>query len=136
MTNFIKAITNPDKYSIEVPIHKIVADNKVDENWIQNIIVHLKSGKTVKSIVVVKHPDKDYFAVLDGHHRYWAQKELDMKTIKCAVVEDFIGLGFYLTKEGVFQPNPKITKYIRIPIKRFNQYIYEFIKNPEKLFNR
>ena len=136
MTNFIKAITNPDKYSIEVPIHKIVADNKVDENWIQNIIVHLKSGKTVKSIVVVKHPDKDYFAVLDGHHRYWAQKELDMKTIKCAIVEDFIGLGFYLTKEGVFQPNPKITKYIRIPIKRFNQYIYEFIKNPEKLFNR
>jgi hypothetical protein len=136
MTNFINAITNPDKYAVELPINKIIADNKVDKKWIQNIIIHLKSGKPIKSIVVVKHPKKDYFAVLDGHHRYWALKELDINTIKCAVVEDYVGLGYYLTKEGAFQPNPKITKYIRIPIKRFNQYIYEFIKNPEKLFKK
>jgi len=136
MTNFIKAITNPDKYSINLPINKIIADNKVDKMWIQELTDQIRAGKPVKSIVVVKHPDKDYFAVLDGHHRYWAYKELDKKTIKCAVVNDFIGLGFYLTKEGIFQPNPKITKYIRIPIKRFNKYICEFVKNPEKLFKK
>jgi hypothetical protein len=118
MINFIKAITNPDKYSVDLPINKIIADNKVDKKWIQELTDNINSGKTLKSIVVVKHPDKDYFA------------------IKCAVVNDFIGLGFFLTKEGIFQPNPKITKYIRIPIKRFNRYIYEFVKNPEKLLKK
>ena len=96
---------------------------KVDEQGIKRIINKVKSGESIKTIVVVKHPEKEYFAVLDGHHRFWALKELGISTIKCAVVEDNIGLGFYLTKEGVFQPDPKITKYIRIPLKRFNQYM-------------
>ena len=38
-----------------------------------------------------------------------------------------------LTKKGIFQPDPKITKYIRIPIKRFNKFIVDFVKNPEKM---
>ena len=136
MINFLKAVSNPDKYAIELPISKIVADNKVEVKWVQQIINDIKCGKSIKSIVVVKHPEKEYFAVLDGHHRFWALKELGMSTIKCAVVGDSIGLGFYLTKEGVFQPNPIITKYIRIPIKRFNQYIIDFLKNPEKFFRK
>ena len=136
MTNLLKAISNPNKYAIELPINKIVADNKIEKKGIQKIINDIESGKSIKSIVVVKHPEKEYFAVLDGHHRYWALRELGKSTIKCAVVEDSIGLGFYLTKEGVFQPNPIITKHIRIPIKRFNQYFINFLKNPEKLFKK
>jgi hypothetical protein len=136
MVNFFKAYSHPDKYSIDLPLEKIVAVDKVDMGGIQRIIHKVKSGESIKTIVVVKHPEKEYFAVLDGHHRFWALKELGMSTIKCAVVEDSIGLGFYLTKKGVFQPNPKITKYIRIPLKRFNQYITDFIKTPEKLIKK
>ena len=106
----------------------------MDTQGIKKIIKQIKLGKSIKSIVVVKHPKKEYYAVLDGHHRFWALKILGRTTIKCAIVEDYLGLGFYLTKEGIFQPNPKITKYIRIPLKRFNQYIIDFIKSPEKMF--
>jgi hypothetical protein len=136
MTNFFKIISNPDKYSTDLPLKKIIANNKVDKQGIQRITNNIKSGESIKSIVVVKHPEEEYFAVLDGHHRFWAFKELGIPTIKCAVVEDNIGLGFYLTKEGVFQPDPKITRYIRIPLKRFNQYITDFLKAPEKLIKK
>ena len=85
----------------------------------------------IKAIVVVKHPKKDYYAVLDGHHRFWAQKTLGYATIKCAVIEDFFGLGFHMTKNGIFQPDPRFTRYVRIPLKRFYSYITEFIKDPE-----
>jgi hypothetical protein len=119
-----------------LPIDKIVADYKVDIKGIKKIINEINAGNSIKSIVVVKHPEKEYYAVLDGHHRFWAFKELGISTIKCAVVEDSIGLGFHLTKEGAFQPNPAITKYIRIPLKRFNRYFIDFLKDPEKLFRK
>jgi hypothetical protein len=91
----------------------------------------IKTGEKIKAIVVVKHPKKDFYAVLDGHHRFWAQKISGKKSIKCAVVEDFFGLGYHMTKNGLFQPDPRFTKFIRIPLKRFYSYINEFIKDPE-----
>ena len=135
MSNILKTILKPDKYSVELPLNMIVADNKVEEEWIQKIIADIRTGQKIKSIVVVKHPKKDFFAVLDGHHRYWAYKKLKFPKIKCAVINDIYGLGFYLTKKGIFQPDPRITKYIRIPIKRFNKFIVDFIKNPENMLN-
>ena len=135
MVSFLKAYTNPDKYAVEIPIKKILADLKVDFYGINRIISIIEANKKLKTIVVVKHPKKDYYAVLDGHHRFWAQKILGYESIKCAVVEDFIGLGFHMTKNGIFQPDPKITKYIRIPLKRFYSFMTEFIREPEKLFN-
>ena len=90
MTNFFKAYSNPDRYSIDLPLEKILANNKVDVDGVYRFIRKVKSGESLKTIVVVKHPEKEYFVVLDGHHRFWALKELGMSTIKCAVVEDNI----------------------------------------------
>ena len=135
MVSFIKAYTNPEKYAVDLEIDKIIADKKVDIAGVQRYKDLIDSGVKTKSIVVVKHPKKEYYAVLDGHHRFCAYKQLGYSSIKSAVVEDFIGLGFYLTKEGRFQPDPKITKYIRIPLKRFNEFIVDFIEAPERFFN-
>ena len=56
--------------------------------------------------------------------------------IKSAVIEDFFGLGFHLTKNGIFQPDPRLTKYIRIPLKRIYSYITEFIEEPETIITK
>jgi hypothetical protein len=133
MVNLLKAYSNPDKYAEDIPIDKLVADLKVDVEGVNRIIKMIKSGEVIKSIVVVKHPKKNYYAVLDGHHRFWAQKALCYPMIKCAVVEDFFGLGFHMTKNGIFQPDPIFTKHVRIPLKRFYTYISKFIKEPEML---
>jgi hypothetical protein len=136
MVTFLKAYTNPNKYAEYIDTKYIVADIKVDLDGIKRIINHIESGKKLKAIVIIKHPKKKYYAVLDGHHRFWAQKILGYKKIKCAVIEDMIGIGFHLTKNGVFQPDPKITKYIRIPLKRIYSYISEFISEPEEIIKK
>ncbi|MEF8848811.1 MAG: ParB/RepB/Spo0J family partition protein [Candidatus Thermoplasmatota archaeon] len=136
MTSFLKAYFNPEKYAIKIPIDKVVADKKIDETRVKQIKKILKSSEEIKPIVVVKHPKKDYYAVLDGHHRYWAQKEIGLEKIKCAIVEDDVGIGFFMTKNGILQPNPKFTKYIRIPLKRFYSFMSDFIKNPELLIKK
>jgi hypothetical protein len=136
MVSFLKAYTNPNKYAEYISTKKIIADIKVDLQGINRIIEQIESGKYIKSIVIVKHPKKEYYAVLDGHHRFWAQKILGFKKIKCAVIEDFFGLGFHLTKNGIFQPDPIITKYIRIPLKRIYSYMTEFIDEPENIIKK
>jgi hypothetical protein len=133
MVTFLKAYTNPNKYAKNILTKEIVADTKVDFKGVNRVISEIESGKSLKAIVIVKHPKKNYYAVLDGHHRFWAQKILGFNKIKCAVIEDFFGIGFHLTKNGIFQPDPKITKYIRIPLKRIYVYITEFINEPEKI---
>jgi hypothetical protein len=115
---------------------KIVADTKIDLDGLKRLISQIESGKKIKAIVIVKHPKKDYYAVLDGHHRFWAQKILGYDIIRSAVIEDFFGLGFHLTKNGIFQPDPRITKYIRIPLKRIYSYITEFINEPEMIITK
>ena len=136
MASFLKAYTNPNKYAQLIPTKKIIADLKVDLKGINRIVEQIESGERIKSIVIVKHPKKEYYAVLDGHHRFWAQKILGFNNIECAVIEDFIGLGFHLTKNGLLQPDPKITKYIRIPLKRIYSYINEFILYPEDIIKK
>ena len=136
MVTFLKAYTNPNKYAQYIITKQIVADIKVDLDGVNRLINQIESGRELKAIVIVKHPKKEYYAVLDGHHRFWAQKILGYNKIKCAVIEDIFGIGFHLTKNGIFQPDPKITKYIRIPLNRIYSYIYEFIDEPEKIINK
>ena len=136
MVTFLKAYTNPNKYAQYIITKQIVADIKVDLDGVNRLINQIESGRELKAIVIVKHPKKEYYAVLDGHHRFWAQKILGYNKIKCAVIEDIFGIGFHLTKNGIFQPDPKITKYIRIPLKRIYSYIAEFIDEPEKIINK
>jgi hypothetical protein len=82
--------------------------------------------------VVIKHPDRELYAVLDGHHRFEAVKKKGLKTIRAAVVDDYTGLGFELTKQGVFQPSAEFTRYIRVPLKRFAEDMRRFFFEPEK----
>ena len=129
MTDFIRAYTMPEKYAVELSISKIVCDDKIDPDYVKHLID--KGSETpIKPIVVVKHPKKEVYAVLDGHHRFWAAKLSKAKTISAAVVDDYDGLLFELTKSGSLQPPPEFTKYIRVPIKLFVDYIAEFLKNP------
>lgn len=116
-----------------INITEIVADKKVYGKGVENYKHSIKSGKDVGSIVVVKHPEKKMYAVLNGHHRYWAQKEMNIKNIKCSVIHDFVGPLFFFTKEGYLQPTPLFTKYVRVPFKKMKKYLEEFLKNPEKL---
>lgn len=127
MTDFFNAYFNPNKFAVDLPMQKLIADDKVDIIGVERFKKKIKSGDPIRSIVVVKHPRKDFFAVLDGHHRFWAYKELGYNSIKCAIVEDYIGLGYFITKEGGFQPHPKITKHVRIPLKRYNRYLIDYI---------
>jgi hypothetical protein len=129
MTDFISAYTMPEKYAVELPLNVIVCDEKIDPDYVKHLMV--KGSETlVKPIVVVKHPAKQLYAVLDGHHRFWAAKLGGAETIKAAVVDDYDGLLFELTKSGSLQPPPEFTKYIRVPIKLFIESIAEFLKNP------
>ena len=120
----------PEKYAVELPIEKIACDENVDTDYVQRLSEVDVSKFT--PIIVIKHPDKDLYAVLDGHHRFKAARLNRMKTIKAVVVDDYVGLGFELTRQGVFQPSPEFTKYIRLPMKRFIEYMHDFLFESEK----
>ena len=83
-------------------------------------------------IIVIKHPNKELYAVLDGHHRFKAARLNGLKTIKAVVVDDYTGLGFEFTRQGIFQPTPEFTRYVRIPIKRFISDMRDFLLVTEK----
>ena len=140
---------NPEKYSTVLPIGKIVADTKVDLDGVQRYKEQLLTGNQVRPIVVVKHPHKNLYAVVDGHHRFFAQLEYGRNTIECAVIHDFTGLMFHLTKDGWLQPHPMFTKHVRAPIleshqkidrsiirelrKNMKQFLADFLRSPEML---
>ena len=125
---------NPDKHSEDIPVVKIVAAKKVYKEGVERYKRLIKKGGDIGTLIVVKHPKKELYAVLDGHHRFWAAKELGRKTIKCAVVVDYYGLTFHLTKKGFYQPAPDFTKRLRVPILRWGEemvkYLEEFKENP------
>ena len=125
MTDLLRAYATPDEYTVVLPIDEIVCDNNVDFEYAENLSKYDVSKMT--PIIVIKHPSKQLYAVLDGHHRFNATKLRGMRTIRAVVVDDYIGLGFDLTSKGVFQPSAELTKYIRVPIKRFVEYLRGFL---------
>lgn len=142
----------PEKYSVPLPIDQIVADAKVDVDGVIRYKEQLAAGKQLRPIVVVKHPHKDLYAVVDGHHRFFAQIEFGQKDIDCAVIQDFVGFMFQLTKDGWLQPHPAFTKHVRVPILEFHQkldqsinqdlrqnlkqFLADFNQNPETLIEK
>ncbi len=68
----IDVFANPEKYLLRLPIEKIVADTKVDPEAIEMYKKKIQSGEKIAPLIVVKHPKFDVYAVLDGHHRYYA----------------------------------------------------------------
>ncbi len=129
MTDFIRAYTMPEKYAVDIPIDRIVCDEKVDPDYIQHLERKITEAPSTKPIVVVKHPTRDVYAVLDGHHRFWVMKTHGVKTVRASVVDDYVGLGFELTRSGLLQPPPEFTHYIRVPIKLFAEQIEKFLNS-------
>jgi hypothetical protein len=125
VTDLIRAYTIPEKYAVDLQVEKIVCDENVDDDYVQRLAE--RDVSKFKPIVVIKHPDKELYAVLDGHHRFKAAQLKGLKTIRAAVVDDYTGLGFEFTKKGIFQPSAEFTKYVRVPLKEFMVYMRDFL---------
>jgi hypothetical protein len=130
MTDLIRAYAFPERYAVVLPIDRIVCDGKVDQGHVERMLVGFEDTATLKPIVVIKHPRQDVYAVLDGHHRLSAARQRGARTIRAAVVDDYVGLGFELTKRGAFQPSPLFTRHVRVPAKRLASYMQRFLKEP------
>jgi hypothetical protein len=120
---------NPDKYSVSLPIQKIVADNKVSRQGVEIYKQKIINNEEISPVIVVKHPRKDLYAVLDGHHRFYAFLEMGKKEINCAPAGDYSSVIFYLTEHGYFQPSPEVTKNIRQPVVKLHQNLKQFLTN-------
>jgi len=130
MTDLIRAYATPNKYAVDLQIEKIICDENIDDDYAQ-MLTEVDASK-LTPIIVIKHPNKELYAVLDGHHRFKAAQLRGLKTIKAVVVDDYVGLGFELTRQGAFQPTPEFTRHIRIPLKRFISYMRDFLFDAEK----
>ena len=124
-------ILKPEKYQEWIDIKRIVADKKVYGKGVKDYLKAVKSGIDLRPIIVIRHPERELYAVLDGHHRYWAQKEAGVLRIRCAVIHDLVGPLFLLTKEGYLQPTTLFTKHVRVPFLRFKAFLEKFLKDPD-----
>ena len=122
----INIFLKPEKYRVDISVNKIVADDKVFRKGVDRYKELLKSGKDIGTLVVIKHPERDMYTVLDGHHRFFALKEMRFNEIKCAVIQDPFGLLFDLTKDGYLQPTVELTQHLVIPLKRFEEDLNNF----------
>jgi hypothetical protein len=132
MINPFKKFTNPAKYSQKIDINKIVAAPKLHKKGVEKYKEIIQSGKSVRPLIVLKHPHQDLYAVLDGHHRFYAFLELGNTTVDAVVVRSNKAL-FGLTKKGYLQPTPRMTKYIHIPLLVFTKYVNNFVRHPVRL---
>ncbi|NLF89436.1 ParB N-terminal domain-containing protein [Candidatus Bathyarchaeota archaeon] len=112
-----------------MPIDKLVADSKVSRQGVEVYKKKISEKQKINPIIVVKHPKKDLYAVLDGHHRYYAYLELNTKEVKCALAGDYSSVLFYLTKNGYFQPSTEFTEGVRQPVIRLHQNLKQFLAN-------
>ena len=133
----IDVFANPEKYLVRLPIEKIVADTKVDPEAIEMYKKKIQNGEKISPIIVVKHPKFEVYAVLDGHHRYYALLELGKKEVDCALAEDFSSLMFYMTEHGYFQPKPETKEENQKKIihlhENIQDFLQNFLKDPDKL---
>ncbi len=103
----IDVFSNPEKYLICLPIEEIIADTKVSSKAIELYKQKIKNKEKIPPIIVVKHPKYDVYAVLDGHHRYYAYLEMGRKEIECALAGDFSTVIFYLIEQASSNQTPK-----------------------------
>ncbi|MCW3998707.1 MAG: ParB N-terminal domain-containing protein [Candidatus Bathyarchaeota archaeon] len=120
---------HPAKYAVCLPIDMVVADSKVSRQGIEAYKNRIVTNQKICPIIVVKHPRKELYAVLDGHHRYYAYRELGRQEIDCAIAGDYSSVIFYLTQHGYFQPSPEFTEGLRQPAIRLHQNLKQFLSN-------
>ena len=133
----LDVFSNPEKYLVRLPIEEIVADTKVNPEAVERYKQKIKKREKIEPIIVVKHPKFELYAVLDGHHRYYAYLELGRKRIDCALAGDFSSVIFYLTEHGFFQPNPEGkngTQKIGLQLhENIEEFLHNFLKEPKKV---
>ena len=132
----IDVFQNPEKYLVRVPIEKIVADTKVSREGVEGYKQKIERGEKIAPVIVVKHPSIEKYAVLDGHHRYYAFLELGKKEVDCALAGDFSSVIYTMTKQGYFQPGAEIRKGIYRKVFQVHENIQEFLDNFSKDPNR
>jgi hypothetical protein len=132
----VDVFANPEKYLVRLPMEKIVADTKVSPEFVERYKKKIQQGEKVGPIIVVKHPRFDVYAVLDGHHRYYAFLELGRKEVNCALAGDFSSVLFYMTEHGYFQPKPEENKETQKIDLHFHEnlqdFLHNFLKDPHK----
>jgi hypothetical protein len=133
----IDVFANPEKYLLRLPIERIVSDTKVDPDAIELYKKKIEKGEKISPLIVVKHPKFDVYAVLDGHHRYYALLESGKKEVDCALAGDFSSLVFYMTEQGYFQPKPETKEENQKKIIHLHEnvqdFLQNFLKDPDKL---
>jgi len=122
----------PKDWERWIEIDKIIADAKVYSDGVKMYEEMMKRDEETGLIVLVKHPSKDLYAVLDGHHRFHAYLKLGVKEVPCIVLPAMIGFLFDITKEGVLQPTEEFTKYVRVPFKKIESFLIRFLDRPEE----
>jgi len=118
---------DPIKYSRRIATEKIVADSKVSRQGIEFYKKKIANNEKLDPIIVVKHPRKDLYAVLDGHHRYYAYREMGKKTVDSAIAGDYSSVNFYLTENGYFQPQIETTEKLIQPAKKLHENLKQFL---------
>ncbi len=125
----IDVFANPEKYLVRLPMDKIVADTKVDPEAIEMYKKKIENGEKIAPLIVIKHPKFDEYAVLDGHHRYYALLELGKKEANCALAGDFSSVMFYMTEQGYFQPKPETKEENQKKIIHLHENVQDFLQN-------
>jgi protein-tyrosine phosphatase len=133
----IDVFVHPDKHLLCLSIEKIVSDTKVSRQIVELYKRKIVNGETLLAIVVLKNPGKDIYAVLDGHHRYYACLELGKKEITCAFAGDFSGLVFLMARYGFFQPATEIIEYTSLVFHTgVRNYVGKGIKQSRLFFQK
>lgn len=133
MIDPFEKLVQPEKHKEKIDMRKIVAAPKTYKKGVEKYKEWILAGKTVRPIVVLKHPDEDVYAVLDGHHRFYAFLELGFQDVDAAVIRSRTKFLFNRTKDGWLQPTPRMTKFIRTPAIVLAKYVNSFVRNPRKL---
>ena len=125
----VDVFLNPSKYLKRLPLQEIVADTRIYRKGVERYKKKIANGESVPPIIVVKHPTKELYAVLDGHHRYYAYVELGREEIDCALAGNVSAVIFYMTEHGLFQPPSGLTEHIRVPAFEFNAKVKQFLSD-------
>jgi protein-tyrosine-phosphatase len=131
----VDVFIHPENHLLRLSIGKITSDTKVNRKIVEYYKNKIADGESISPIVVLKNPGKELYAVLDGHHRYYASLELRIKEMNCAFAGDFSGLVFTMARYGFFQPTEEVIEYTDLIIhKRFRYYSGKGLKQVRLFF--
>ena len=82
MLDPFQKLLHPENYKEKIEIKKYYCPDILQKRCrkIQRKFIWRKY-----QIVVLKHPHEEYYAVLDGHHRFYAYYELGPKELRVAI---------------------------------------------------